>query len=162
MPFVIKKFHNARLLIIGDGPEKDNLINLSKKLNLENNVIFTGNIKYQLLPEYYATSDIFVLPSIVEKSGDTEGLGVVLLEAIASATAVVGSDVGGIPDIIRDNETGLLVRQKDPKDIADAILKLLSNNLLRKKLSKNAKEHLKKNYSWVVVSKKFERIYDSL
>src|SRR3989338_5856854 len=131
---VIKKFPKAKLVIVGDGPEKTNLELLTKKLNLNDNIIFTVKIENKYLPQFYATADLFAGPSIVTKSGDTEGLGVVFLEALASGTCVVGNNIGGIPDIIENNKTGILVRQKDSKQLANAIIKLLSNPKLRKNL----------------------------
>lgn len=162
MPFVLKKFPGAKLVIVGDGPEKENLINLSKELKIENNVIFVGNIQNKLLPNYYATADIFILPSIITESGDTEGLGVVLLEAIASGTVVIGSNVGGIPDIIKDRKTGLLVDEKESNQISEAIIKLLSKRNLRKRLIRNGILHIEKNYSWKSVVDKFKETYDSI
>ena len=112
------------------------------------------------MPNYYATADIFILPSIITESGDTEGLGVVLLEAIASGTVVIGSNVGGIPDIIKDRKTGLLVDEKEPNQISEAIIKLLSNESLKTKLINNARNHVKQNYSWKIIKEKFEKVYN--
>ena len=162
MPVVLKKFPNAKLVIVGSGPEKDNLINLSRELGVSKNIVFAGEIQNKILPAYYATADVFVLPSIITKSGDTEGLGVVLLEGIASGTAVIGSDVGGISDIIKHNKTGLLVGEKDPKGLSNAIIKLLSDNNLRKRLIKNGQIHVRQNYSWSSIIKKFSNIYKNL
>ncbi len=159
---VLKEYPNAKLTIVGDGPERENLENLANNLNLKENVIFVGRVSKKGLPEYYATADIFIGPSIVTKSGDTEGLGVVFLEAIASGTAVIGSNVGGIPDIIKDRYTGLLVEQKNPKQLAEKITFLLKNPRIRKRLIKNAQKHINKNYSWKTVAAKFEKIYKKI
>ena len=162
MPIVLKSIPNSKLLIIGDGPEMRKLIKLAEELNLEKNVIFVGKIRNQDLPKYYATADVFVGPSIVTKKGDTEGLGVVFLEAIASGTCVVGSNVGGIPDIIKQNKTGLLVEQKNIVELANAIIDLLKNRKLRERLSKNAIKHIKNLYSWNLVAEKFFQIYSKI
>lgn len=159
MPEVLHKFPCAKLVIAGSGPERPILEQSIKRLNLRTNVILAGEIPNSGLPAYYASSDIFVLPSVVAKSGDTEGLGVVLLEAIASGTPVIGSDVGGIPDIINHGETGLLVSQKSEKSLADAIIRLLSDEKLRKTLSANALRLVRDRYSWDKVSAKFTKIY---
>lgn len=162
MPAVLKKFPEAKLIIVGSGPEKEDLIKLSNELKINKNIIFTGELQNKILPEYYATADVFILPSIITKTGDTEGLGVVLLEAIASGTAVIGSGVGGIPDIIKNGKTGLLVKQKNPGELAKAIIKLLSDNNLRKRLIKNGQRHIVEGYSWDKVSRKFYEIYNKL
>ncbi len=161
IPLVLEKLPNSKLLIVGDGPEKEKLTNLTKKLNLEEYVIFVGKLRLEDLPKFYATADVFVGPSIVTEKGDTEGLGIVFLEAIASGTCVIGSNVGGIPDIIKHNKTGLLVEQKNPKQLAHSIVSLLKNKKLQKKLNKNAIRHIS-TYSWDIIASKFEKIYDKI
>ena len=84
MPSVLKVFPSAKLLIIGTGPEKRSLAGLSTSLHLQKSIVFLGGIPNSDLPKYYSSADVFVLPSIVARSGDTEDLGVVLLEAWAS------------------------------------------------------------------------------
>ncbi len=91
-----------------------------------------SNVSDEKLLEIYNSSDLFVLPSIVDSQGNTEGLGVVLLEAMACKLPVIGSNIGGIPDIIQDSETGLLVPQKDSLKISRAIIELIENEDLRK------------------------------
>lgn len=162
MKKVIKELPEAKLIIIGDGPERKNLELLTKKLNLDKNIVFTGTIENKYLPEFYVTADLFVGPSIITKSGDTEGLGVVFLEALASGTCVVGSNVGGIPDIIEHNKTGLLVRQKDSKQLANAIIKLLSKPKLRERLVLNAQKHIKSRYDWETIGKRFNELITSI
>ena len=159
MDNVVKKFPEAKLVIVGDGPERNNLEILAKKLNLGKNVIFVGRVENKYLPEFYSTADLFAGPSIVTKSGDTEGLGVVFLEALASGTCVVGNNIGGIPDIIENNKTGILVRQKDSKQLANAIIKLLSNPKLRKNLALNGQKKVKKIYSWDLIGKQFNELF---
>jgi len=104
MPDVIRNLPKAKLMIIGDGLEKERLVNLANELKLGNSILFAGKIKNEDLPKFYASADVFVGPSIITEKGDTEGLGVVFLEAIASGTCVIGTNVGGIPDIIKNNE----------------------------------------------------------
>ena len=162
MPDVLNKLPNAKLLIVGDGSEKEKLTNLTNELNLKNNVIFAGKIKNDDLPKLYATADVFVGPSIVTEKGDTEGLGVVFLEAIASGTCVIGTNVGGIPDIIKTNETGILAEEKNPEKLAEAIIIMLKNKKLQTKLKKNALNHIKKTYSWEVVAEKFFKLYGTI
>lgn len=159
---VIAKYPGCRLVIVGDGPEKASLVNQSQQLGLSGNVVFAGSVTNRELPSLYAASDVFVLPSIVDSRGDTEGLGVVLLEAIAAGTPVVASNVGGIPDIVIHNKTGLLVEQKNPGQLAGAMLKLLGNAPLSKRLVAAAKAHVAKNYSWESVAGRFYFLYRSV
>ena len=95
-------------------------------------------------------------------TGDTEGLGVVFLEALASGTAVVGSDVGGIPDIIKHEKTGLLVREKDPNGLASAIIRMLSDRRLREKTANAGRKHVLQNYSWDKVADNFDKIINKI
>jgi N-acetyl-alpha-D-glucosaminyl L-malate synthase BshA len=161
MKEVIKKFPNAKLVIGGNGPEKGKLEKLTKELNLENTVIFTGYIEDIDLPKYYSSADVFVLPSI-NLNGLTEGLGVVLLEAMACGTPVIGSNVGGVPDIIKDGYNGFLVPEKSPEDLADKIIELLSNRKLAKEFSVNGLKTVKERFSGERVSEQFMSIYEEV
>lgn len=162
MPLVLKNLPKTKLLVIGYGPEKIKLVSLTKELKIEDNVIFIGKVGNQDLPKYYATADLFVGPSIVTETGDTEGLGIVFLEALASGTCAIGSNVGGIPDIIKHNKTGLLVQQKNSHQLAKTIIKILQNEKLRKILVKNGQLHVKNNYNWDLVGKKFDRVFRTI
>ncbi len=159
MPKVLEKLPKAKLVLIGDGPERQGLEQQAKGLGLGKSVIFAGKVTHKELERWYPTADAFVLPSIVTKEGDTEGLGVVFLEAIASGTPIIGSDVGGIPDIIRDNETGLLVPQKDSGALSEAMIKVLTDKKLKQKLTKNAMEFVKERFTWDIVADRFAELF---
>ena len=158
MKYIIEEFSDCKLLIGGSGPEKDNLEKLISELGLSDKVFLTGYIKNSELPSYYASSDVFVLPSIVMREGDTEGLGIVLLEAMACGTPVIGSNVGGIRDIIKNNETGFLTKSKNPEDIADKIIKILSSEQLKQQFSENSLKMIKEYFSWHVVTNMFFKV----
>lgn len=162
MKDVIKEFPNAKLIIGGSGPEKDNLKKLSESLNLKENVFFVGHLKNSDLPKYYASSDIFVLPSIKTKGGDTEGLGVVLLEAMACGTPVIGSDIGGITDIIKDGENGFLTKPESPNDIANEVIKLLADVSLRKRFLYNGLKNVQERFSWEIVTELFIKVFEGV
>lgn len=142
------------LHIAGDGPEREKLENSASE-----NVIFHGYQTGKNLEELYQNADIFVLPSIVDNAGYTEGLGTVLLEAANFSIPSIGSNVGGIPDIIIDRKTGLLVPQKDPDALSSAIKTLAKDRSLCRELAENAQKHLKNNFSWEVITEKFFEIY---
>lgn len=162
LPRVLKRFPEAKLVVVGDGPEKDSLRKLVSELKIDRNVEFIGKIKNSDLPDYYATADVFVGPSIVTDKGDTEGLGIVFLEALASKACIIGSNVGGIPDIIKNKKTGLLVKEKNPEQLGRAIIKALSDKRLRSRLIKNGSKHVKNNFSWDSVAERFDRIIKNL
>jgi glycosyltransferase involved in cell wall biosynthesis len=157
-----KSFPDCKLLIVGDGPERKRLEMQVLAQGLKDSVIFAGSVPKESLPYFFAAADVFVLPSIVDRSGDTEGLGVVLLEAIASGVPVVASNVGGVPDIVHDRKTGLLVPEKNPEAIANAVLELFKSPWEAKSLSKEALQHVSKNYSWDVVASRFAEVYSLL
>ncbi len=160
MAAVAKQNPGIKLVVVGDGPEKQALEQQVQKLSLSASVAFAGSVSNSDLPAYYKAADIFVLPSIVTKSGDTEGLGVVLLEAVAAGVPVIASNVGGIPDIVVDKKTGILVEQKNPGQLVSAITLLLKNSSLRKKLSGEALKHIRMNFDWDRVASYFKAVYE--
>jgi len=150
MPSVIKKFPNAKLMIIGTGDLEMELKEQVKNLKIKGNVIFTGAIQNKELPKYYATADIFVGPSVVAKGGDREGLGLTFVEAGMSGCFLIGSDVGGIPDVIKNGENGFLTKEKDSKDIADKIILGISK---KKKINPNLRK-----FDWEVIGKRYSEV----
>lgn len=105
MKEVLTKHENVQLKIVGSGPLETRLNNIITDMDLNENVEIIKNVSDEELLKLYNLSDLFVLPSVVDSQGNTEGLGVVLLEAMACGLPVIGSDVGGIPDIIQNLET---------------------------------------------------------
>ena len=156
---VLLEFPRAKAIIIGSGPRKNHLLKLTRDLQLENKIVFLDKVPHAELVKYYSLADVFVLPSIINEFGETEGFGVVLLEAMACGLAVIGSNVGGIPDIIKDGETGLLVRPKDPQDLSNQITRLLSDANLREKLVLNAQRLITDKFSWESIADRFMKIY---
>jgi glycosyltransferase involved in cell wall biosynthesis len=102
---------NAKLLIIGDGEERYNLESYVNKRKLKDSITFIGELPHSELPQYFAASDIFVLPSL------SEGFPNVLLEAMASGLPIIATNVGGVPDIIQENINGFLVEPQNPNEI---------------------------------------------
>ena len=160
MAIVNQKIKNAKLLIIGQGEYRNKMQKLANSLNLSN-VEFLGPIPHKNLVDYYNLTDVFVLPAVTSKIG-TEGQGLVLLEAMSCGKPVIGTDTGGIRFIIKNNENGLLARERDENDLAENIVKVLSNNKLKQKLSNNGIQFVKDNYSWNRIVKKFNRLYKEL
>jgi glycosyltransferase involved in cell wall biosynthesis len=161
MPAVLRQFPDTELLIIGAGPEKETLVNRTHKLGLENRVHFLGIKEIDELPSYYHAADVFVLPSI-NKYGKTEALGVVLLEAMASGCPVIGSNVGGIPDIIIDGENGFLVPEQRPDVLAERIVQMLSDDSLREQFRENGLIRVREKFSWEKISMDFGEVFDQV
>ena len=104
---------------------------------------------------------MFVLPSIIDSKGETETQGLVLAEAMACGTPVVGSNVGGIPDVITP-EVGFLAEPKNSIDLADKIVMMLSDPETRKKMSQSAIRWAREHFSWHSVSRKYIEIYNEI
>lgn len=158
MPDILRQFPDTILLIIGAGPEKETLVNRTHEIGFESRIQFLGMMEIDELPSYYHAADVFVLPSI-NKSGKTEALGVVLLEAMASGCPVIGSNVGGIPDIIIDGETGFLVPEQRPDILAEKIVRLFSDDGLREQFHQNGLIRVREKFSWEKISKDFADVY---
>lgn len=139
---------HARLVIVGEGPERPHLDGLIRTLGLAQRVTLTGRVSDEALQRYYMACQLFVLPAIVDDTGDTEMLGMVSLEAMRYRKPVVASSVGGIADIVQDGVTGLLVKQRDPGALAIAIHHLLSNPSLATELGQAGYQFARDHFSW--------------
>ncbi|HSX40475.1 MAG TPA: glycosyltransferase family 4 protein [Candidatus Saccharimonadales bacterium] len=157
---IVQKTTQVTLHIVGEGTYYDRLKNEIKKRHLEKKVFLYGRISEQELKKRYVAASVFVLPAITDRWGETEGLGVVLLEAMNFGKPVVASRVGGITDIVEDNVNGLLVTQKDTNSLAKAIKKILENEALRKKLTTNARKTLEEKFSWKAIIDATEKLYE--
>ena len=111
-------------------------------------IIFTGKLSPEDLANEYKTANVFVLPAIVDSKGDTEGLGVVLIEAMELDLPIVASNVGGIPDVVIDNESGILVPEKDPVALADAFKRLAADPSLTERLLAGARKRISECFTW--------------
>ncbi len=154
-----KKYPNIKYYIVGGKPQKI-YIDLVKNLNLEKNVEFLQGLSDEELVNLYHKSDIFLLTPVTINDNDFEGFGLVYLEAGACGKPVIGTYDCGAEDAIINNETGCLVPQNDIKKTAEAVLKLLDNSELAKRIGENGKKFAKK-MDWDNVIKKYIKIYDN-
>ena len=156
---VLKVHTNVKLKIVGTGPLENQIKKQIKELKLEGTVEIIGNVSEEELLDLYNSSQIFVLPSIVDSQGNTEGLGVVLLEAMACKVPVIASNIGGIPDIVHDKVNGTLVPEKDVLELTMAIDEMIENEEFRKSLALNGYEMVKGYFSWEKIAKDYIDIY---
>ena len=137
---------HVKFLIVGDGPSAEELRAEVARLSLEGRVIFTGFRND--MPDIYAVSDVMVNASSIE------GLPMTILEAMASRVPVIATRAGGIPDIIKDDETGLLINSQDAKALGTKIESLVDDQCKRRRLAAAAFEFVTMNHS-------FERMCDA-
>ncbi len=145
-----------KLLILGTGYLRKKLELQVASFGLQDKVLFLGLIPPDEVPKYLAISNVFVRPSI------SEGFGNVFVEAMAASVPIIGTLVGGIPDFLEDEETGLFCQPNNPKSIVQAIEKILENKDLREKLIENGKKLVEEKYDWDIIAKKMDNIFKRL
>jgi len=150
--------NNVKLIIVGQGELVSGLEELVKQLKLENKVIFAISVSNEELPHYYATCDIFVLPS----TSGPESFSIVVSEAMASGKPVIASNLPGVRDIVITGKTGLLVPSKDSEALADAIIKLLNDEYLARKMGLNGRKIVEEKYTWKKATEMTENIYNEV
>jgi len=141
------------LLIGGDGPLRKELEEIVNNFNLNKRVKFLGYITGKEKIDYILLSDIMIIPSIITKEGDTEGLPVTIMEGMAAGLPIITTNVGGIKDIIKNNQNGILIQEKNPRLISERIIHLIKDRNFMKRLSKNA-ILTSKDYDWSIIGKK--------
>jgi glycosyltransferase involved in cell wall biosynthesis len=122
-------------------------------------VTFEGFVDDATLRDRYRSADAFVLPAVVDEKGDTEGLGVVLIEALAHGKPAIASRTGGIVDVVKDDETGLLVEPGDTAALAEAIVRLAECPELRARLGSQGRALVRDEFSWRTVVPRLEALY---
>ena len=150
-PQVLSHHPDARLVVVGDGPMRAMLEALVTTLGLGGNVDFLGGKPPSELPRLYSSCRVFVGPSVVARSGDTEGFGLVFIEAFAAGRPVVATSVGGIPDIVVQGRTGLLVEPGSPDALAVAICELLDSPATADRMGQVARRWVRRKFDWRTV-----------
>ncbi|MGH9918232.1 MAG: glycosyltransferase family 4 protein, partial [Nitrososphaerales archaeon] len=144
-----KETDGVILEIVGAGPEMDNLKRLALELGVDKKVHFFGNLTGRALYERYSDSDVFAMPSKAT-STDVEGFGTVYLEAALFGTPSIGTTTGGIPEAIKDRETGLLVPPQDVQALTDALKELLGDEDRRRMMGADAQRNVLSRFTWKV------------
>ena len=125
-------------------------------------IIFTGKLSPEALANEYKTANVFTLPAIVDSKGDTEGLGVVLIEAMELGLPIVASNVGGIPDVVIDGVSGILVPEKDPQALANAYKRLAAEPELVEHLLAGSQKRIAECFSWDGIIERQIAVYNKL
>jgi len=151
--YVAKKQKNAKLMIVGEGPQEKKLKAMAKNLHLEKSIIFTDKLPFDDLMAAYASADVFSWHSV------WEGQGLVISESMASGTPCVSPRVGGAPEMIAHGKDGYVVEVFDLKEQAKYIVKLLKDDDLRTKFSRIGRERMEKDWSWQVITDRYDTLY---
>jgi glycosyltransferase involved in cell wall biosynthesis len=154
--YILNEKSDVSFIIAGAGRDLKKLKKKIKKANLQDRFTFLGQVDKDVLVKLYQNATLFVFPSY------HEGLPGAVLEAMACGLPIIATDVRGNRDLISTGENGILVPQRSPKKIAEAIITLIEDEELRKRLGKNARETIENRYTWNAVSNKFLKFYESL
>lgn len=145
-----------KVLIAGEGEDHEKLKVLTEQKGLKARVKFLGKRGHDELPGILQAADIFVRPSL------SEGLGNSFLEAMAAGLPVVGTPVGGIPDFLKDGETGIFCEVRNPQSIAQAAQRIMSDSNLKTKLVQNGKELVSSRYDWTQIAVQMDSLLTKL
>lgn len=156
IPSIIDEKDDCRFLLIGGGPLLNSIKREAHRLDTGKSVKITGYVDYNDLQHYYNEMKIYVLPAYAE------GIPSTIFEAMGCGTPVLATRVGGILDVIKDGETGFLLESNDPKHIAQRITGLLDSPKLLEKVSMNAYENVRKNFSEEKVLDSWRRLLENL
>ncbi|MFI0353532.1 glycosyltransferase family 4 protein [Actinomadura sp. 9N407] len=155
LPAVRRAVPDATLLIVGSGPQDFWLHGLA-----EEGVVFAGGHPHAELPPFYAAADVFAMPCRSRRLGlETEGLGIVYLEAAAAGLPVVAGDAGGAPEAVRDGETGHVVDGTSVPQIADRLIRLLRDGDARTRMGEKGRAWVRDEWTW---DASYERLRDLL
>jgi glycosyltransferase involved in cell wall biosynthesis len=145
-------------VIVGRGDYLGALRRKVREKGFEKRIIFAGKVSAKRLPDYYASADVFVLPSISR----LEAFGLVVLEAMASEKPVIISDIPGVTELITDGVEGLHAEPMNAKDLAEKINTVLSDEDLGKSMGQRGKEKVEREFSWDKVTSQIEKVYEEV
>jgi phosphatidylinositol alpha-1,6-mannosyltransferase len=160
LEIVWQKNPEVNYIILGDGPYKKELEVLTKKSTYPRNVHFLSNQNDKELSAWYQIATLFIMTPYTLASGDYEGFGVVYLEASIHSKPCIATRSGGVPEAVVDGKTGLLVEEKNIKEIAVAITRLIENPDLAKTYGDNGARYVIDNFSQSIMRKKLNSLYD--
>ncbi|MEW6162047.1 MAG: glycosyltransferase [Nitrospirota bacterium] len=155
IPIILKQIPDAYFYIVGDGPQRENITNLIKKLNLQEKVVLLGH--REDIPEIMASLDVIVHPSYAN-----EGVPQSILQAMAMEKPVVASDAGSIKEVVINKETGFLTKPKNPEQLAEKVIELYKHPEYKKEFGKKGRKLVGENYSLEDMLDKIESLYKKL
>jgi len=163
LPRLAQTIPDITYLVVGNGPHRQQLEELACSIGVRDHVVFAGVVPDRDLPDVYALSDVFAMPSRAHlDTCDVEGFGLVFLEANACGKPVVAGRSGGIPEAVEDGVTGLLVNPTDAEDIARAIGKLLTDTDLARRMGHQGRVRVVTRFTWEAIIKRVEKSLEAV
>lgn len=159
---VVKKYPESTLRIVGSGPMEHELKSLAKMLHLDGNIEFVGAIQNRELPAMLQQTKIAVFPFVKTDSGDQEGFGLVLVEALGCECAVIASNLPATHDAMGGGECGVMVMPGDSCALGGEMLALLKDEKKRVMLADKGRKYALKRFDWSVIAEKYKKILDSI
>lgn len=159
MKLVKKEIPRVKLKVGGEGKLLGYYKQKVASLDMKENVDFLGYVPDERIPELYRNCTLFVLPSV---SASQEGFGIVLLEALACGKPVVSTGIVGVAEDIKKYNTGVIVKPKDTRSLADAIIQVLHDEKETKRMGSNGRKLVEAKYSWAKIAESMEKVYNSL
>ena len=156
-----KEMPNITCIIGGDGTDLDRLKTLAKDLGVSDNVRLPGTISRADVPTYFHLCDIFTLPAVFDPKGNVDGCPNVILEAMACGKPVVASNISGIPVVVKNGETGMLVKEKRVKELAAALVHLLTDTEKREEFGRAGRERILNELTWDKIIEQFKDVYQN-
>ena len=150
---------HVRLVVVGEGPERAALTALAQSLAVGDRVHFTGALSPAEVRDRYRAGGVFVMPAVTDWKGEQEGFGMVLVEAMAFGLPVVATRSGGIPDIVRDGENGILVPERDVGALTRGITRLLDDRALGARLAEAARDDVRHRFAPSRIASAFDTVY---
>jgi len=151
----IRKSVEACLVVVGSGPLKDSYIRLARRLGVSSDLIVLEGVSQRLLLAYYNAADVFVLPC------SRETFGIVLVEAQACGLPVVAANSGGVPEVVRDGQTGLLFEAGSQKALVSSLLNILLSDNRREEMGLKGRQNILRYFTWHHATQKLLKIYSS-
>lgn len=159
LPEILKEDADVKVLLVGPISDRSYFEAIQYELsknNLKDHVIFTGAVDRNLLPKYYSLADVFILPSL------SEGMPLVLLEALSSGNAIIASDIPQNKEVAVTGKEAIFINPKNSRELAENVVMLLEDNKLREKMRKQARKTAVKYFDWKVISEKTIELYEKL
>jgi glycosyltransferase involved in cell wall biosynthesis len=147
----------CRLVIAGDGPMKGELERRAARLNVD--AVFLGGVSNEAMPLLYREADVFVIPCVTAPDGHHDGIPVALMEAMASGIPVISSDISGIPELIEHEKSGLLTPEDSTEPLITAILRVLTDDGLSRRLARAGREQVLEGFDIRDVAEKLMALF---